>query len=512
MLQRLRDRFPRWLVLLILSLLALLFAFLGLYNQQAPAGHTDAVLARVGKQSIRQIDLEVRYAQLKQQQGADFQLTPAAESRLREQALSQLILTAAMSQQARQRGYRVSQADLVSALHQMPLFQTNGKFSLQYFREVITAAGYTEQAFLATLKDSILINQVQEGILNSTFILAKEVEIFIRLINQQRDFQYTVISANQFEQQTQPISREAALAYYQQHSAQFFAPEQVSLDYIELSLSTIMEGLRTSHPDWPRQRLQAQAEKQFLEIEDSLTQLSDQYPASLEETAQTLGLSVQSTSLFIRTTGDTPLTQNSQVIDAAFSEAMLQGYNSPVLHLAGDKRLLLRVKAYQAAGPQAFEGVYETIQAQIKKQQAAQKAQALGEKWLQQRKPSEFPQTWQVIRSALRTHETTIPPAIINSVFKMPRPTDSNLMPMTGLSLPNGDYAIIHLQAVRDGTVKTVKAEQLANYQAALATVRGQLDYTGYTREALNEQVGDRFYRFLSHLNKRFIFEFIKEL
>lgn len=484
-------------MIVTLGVLVILLTFLGLYGgSQGNSQYADAVVARVNGHTVRRAMLQASYERLKQQQqvqlGSDFRMSPTLALQLRQQALDQLILTEVLSQRARRQGYVIEEVDIVSSLRQIPLFQVDGGFSLPRFQEVIAAAGHTESSFLIDLKKSMLINQVRIGLLQSAFALPGEVDFMIRLLHQQRDFKYLIVSVDHFRSANSLVSAQKALQYYQQNRDQFHTPEQVSIDYLLLSLADIKARLRRTHPKWTATRVQQQAEKQFLEASHTLAHLAYTNAQSLTEAARALDLPVQSTPLFSQTGGTSIVTRHREVILAAFSQDVLQGHNSGVVKLDNTQRLVLRVKQHQAAGFLAFEAVKAKIQSQLNTQLASQKAHKWGEHLVQKLKKTpaavhavgQLPFNWHSVKQTNR-YGIQAPSAIVSAVFRMPRP-QKNEMTVTGFSLPNGHYAVLCLLAVRDGKTRPIKLTQRAIYQEELATELGQFDYALYTRLALH--------------------------
>jgi peptidyl-prolyl cis-trans isomerase D len=241
MLQSIRDRSQSWLMGVVIFLACAAFALWGIHSYLGDSSQPD-IVAKVNGQTIHQTELNQAYERLRQQQqtqlGADFVFDQKIASQLKQQALNQLIMGSLLTQAARTEGFRVSIDEVKSALLMIPAFQVNGQFSLERFNEVLSSILYTENQFLADLQTTMLTEQVRSGFVNSEFALPNEIETAVKLVNQKRDINYLVIPAARFMDEAK-ISDADALAYYNQHLTQFIMPEQVSIDYIELSLPQI---------------------------------------------------------------------------------------------------------------------------------------------------------------------------------------------------------------------------------------------------------------------------------
>jgi len=245
MLQSIRDHSQGWLTGVLIFIVCVAFSLWGAHTYMDNSSQPD-VVAKVNGQTIQQSDLTIAYQRLRQQQqmqlGADFVVDPKAEAQLKKQALEQLVMGHLLVDAAHKAGYRVGMGEVYGALLMIPAFQVNGQFSRERFNEVLTGLSYTEKTFLTDMQLTMLTNQVRSGFVDSAFVLPSEIDGAVKLINQKRDLNYVVIPSQRFIN-TANVSDQQANAYYQQNQAQFTVPEQVSIQYLELSLPQIAAQL-----------------------------------------------------------------------------------------------------------------------------------------------------------------------------------------------------------------------------------------------------------------------------
>jgi peptidyl-prolyl cis-trans isomerase D len=245
MLQSIRDRSQGWLAGGIIAIICITFALWGVRSYVGDSA-SSAVVAKVNGVAIQQADFNAAYQRLRQQQqiqlGAAFIFDQKMEMLLKKEALNQLIMAQVLSQAATKAGYRITSAEVGAALLSLPVFQVNGQFSRDRFNDVLSSILYTENAFLNDLRITMLINQMRSGYLDSAFSLPNDVKTAIALVNQKRDFGYLIVPASRFLNHV-TVSDTDAQAYYMQHQAQFILPEQVSIEYIELSLPQLASSL-----------------------------------------------------------------------------------------------------------------------------------------------------------------------------------------------------------------------------------------------------------------------------
>lgn len=229
-----------------------------------------------------------------------------------------------------------------------------------------------------------------------------------------------------------------------------------------------------------------QVEQRFVEaakrLEDSAFEAVD-----LAQPAQELGLQVQTTAPFGREGGMAGVTANRRFVQAAFSpEVLEQGANSQVLELDPETLVVLRVKEHQ----QPRQRPLEQVQAEIRQRLAAEKAADLlrtkGQAILARLRggqtalePAEVgQQQWKVVEAATR-NQAGIDPAILQAVFRMPKPQAKDQSRYAGLSLPNGDYVLLRLNGVSQSQTP-LSDEERNRYAQFLASRLGQRDFAEY--------------------------------
>ncbi|BBB14805.1 peptidyl-prolyl cis-trans isomerase [Candidatus Rickettsiella viridis] len=472
MLQSIRDRTHGWLTSVVIGLLIIMFALWGVHGYlelQNEGG--DKVVAKVAGQKLSQREFDVAYQRVYQQAKAQLgteSLNKELVKQLKKQTLEQWMLTQVLAHAAAEDRYRLSPSSIDSVLLHMPLFQSAGRFSSARFYAVLDAMGYTELGFLSDLKKTLLINQVQQGLTGTAFVLPSEVSQAMALIHQKRDFAYIVIPSSQFSAEQLPISEAQALAYYQKNTNHFVQPEQVSIDYIKLSLAALKD------------------DKTFVERRDKLANLSYTHPDSLQQAAQALNLPIQSTPLFGQKGGNDVLTKNPKIIAAAFSQDSLQGNNSPVIDLDADTAIVLRVKQHKASAIQAFSAVKTHIIDMLRKQQVIEKNYTLGQGLLKELKEKgSFSDSeknkrdlhWQLLNQVERN--TDKPSAeIVKAVFNLPATKNE----IAGFALANGDYVLIKLLGVHEGDSQQYPSSQKNMATQALEREFARRDYDLYVQ------------------------------
>jgi peptidyl-prolyl cis-trans isomerase D len=242
MLQTIREYTQGWIAGTIISIIILTFALWGIHSYFVGGAGNNNV-AEVNGIPIGKDQLAVAYERLRRQTqiqyGANSPNTPKDETVLKKRALQALIDVEVLKQASYRQGFRVSDRQIDNYLQSMPEFQVDGQFSLQRFQEVLASTLLSISEFLELIKTSLLIDQPRLGIIFTSYALPEEVTYTIALVNQERDIQYIAIPLQYFLAQPMNVSPEQIQAYYTQHQSDFMTPEQVNVEYLQLSLKDL---------------------------------------------------------------------------------------------------------------------------------------------------------------------------------------------------------------------------------------------------------------------------------
>lgn len=248
MLQTIREHTQGWIAGTIITVIILTFALWGIHSYFEGGGNS-SVVAEVNGIEITKEQLAVTYERLRRkvqiQYGANNTITAKDEAALKERSLQSLIEIEALKQASTAQGFRISDSQIDGYLQSMPEFQVDGQFSLERFQEILSSTLLSTSDFLDLIKTSLLIDQPKLGIIFSSFALPNETRYTIGLVNQERSIEYINIPLQSFLSKPITISPEKIQAYYEQHKDEFMTPEQVDIEYIEVSLKDLVAKI---HP------------------------------------------------------------------------------------------------------------------------------------------------------------------------------------------------------------------------------------------------------------------------
>jgi len=239
MLQRIHDSLGKWIVVVILGLIAITFVFWGVGNDFSLTGTQFA--AKVNGEDVPLTEFD---RALQQRQNQYFEIYRAdlpeeVRRELRRSVIEQLVRDYAIKQRVEEQGYRASNERLTQSIRDIPQFQDgDGQFSFAMYQGLLMNAGMTPTGFEALQRTSLAIGDLQNGIGDSTFLTPAEFRRYIELYNQRREVAYALFDIEAFSANV-TIDDAAIAAHYENNQASYQTTETVDLEYIELALADI---------------------------------------------------------------------------------------------------------------------------------------------------------------------------------------------------------------------------------------------------------------------------------
>ncbi|NIM28061.1 MAG: peptidylprolyl isomerase [Gammaproteobacteria bacterium] len=243
MLQSIRDHATGWIAWIIVILISIPFALWGIHEYLSPTSNVAVASVNgtdIGTDQFQRVYQRQR-AQLQSILGPSFDINQLDEERLREEALNQLINDEILLQTALVGGMRIGDRQLARAIQTQEIFQESGNFSEALYQQWLRVQGYSAGGFENDLKRSLLTEQLVAGIATSAIVTAHDLDNAIRLQRQKRTIDTLTVPLSRFEDVK--IDEAAMRAHYEANQADYVAPEQVKLKYIEISRDAIAAGI-----------------------------------------------------------------------------------------------------------------------------------------------------------------------------------------------------------------------------------------------------------------------------
>ena len=246
MLQSLRDNSKGVIAGMLIGFLVIIFAVSGsesLFNFD-PA--TKGVVS-VNGEDITEVDIVRASANYRRQMAAQYgdSLPPdfLSDENIRQPVIENLIQRKVLTQKAEESGMTVGDSFVNQQILSTPQFQgSNGVFDPNVYQQLLRTVGFTPANYKKALAEDSLVNQLTAGVIESSFVTPAELEMIIALSFQTRDFSYAVIPAAKIGESVE-VSDAEIDAYYQSNTQSFTHPEQVAVDYIDLNVADLMNGI-----------------------------------------------------------------------------------------------------------------------------------------------------------------------------------------------------------------------------------------------------------------------------
>ncbi|MGM0614567.1 MAG: SurA N-terminal domain-containing protein [Pseudomonadota bacterium] len=197
----------------------------------------------------------------------------------------------------------------------------------------------------------------------------------------------------------------------------------------------------------------------------------------LQSVADDIGLSVEQSNWLARNEGSGILSEPG-VMDAAFSDEVLEeGYNSEVIELDDDRRMVLRVAEYREATQLPLEDVRDEVVAAVTAKAEQQALVAQAERMLESA-GDDTSIDWLNADGIAREQQTTVPNSLVQAVFRLPHPEDGEAV-FDIVELPQG-VALVALDEVMPGEVDEQSEQfvaQMAEQLRAQSVIQGLIDY-----------------------------------
>lgn len=293
MLQALREKSSGWIATIILGMLMIPFAFFGM--EQYLFQRTETFAAKIEapptwwpaapdwwvvrkafwqQEEISVDDFRARFESVRQQQrateGENFDMRAFEKIENKREILEAMIDERVLRMATEREGLVVGDAQVRETIESIPDFQADGKFDPQRYRLMLasqspprTPAEFDQQ-IRESLKQQLLASRLRE----SAFVTGSEGQRLISLLSEKRDVSYVQLPVPPID--TTPVPAAEIASWYKAHPDDFRAPEQVTIEYVEVNAATMPATAAAVDEATLRERF-GQEKSRFVEPEQRLT-------------------------------------------------------------------------------------------------------------------------------------------------------------------------------------------------------------------------------------------------
>lgn len=246
MLQNIGDKLKsqRWLGIVVLGLLALVFALWGAYGVVNLSFGAPNYGLKINGQEIPIATVQRGWQQRLSQYQAQLksELPAPLREQLQKQMISDYVRDSLMQQRALERGFRVSDQQIIDYLHREPAFLVRGQFDRIAYQAALAQSGLTSEAYEQQLSDTLPTSQFAEAIALGDFMTDTELKRVFALEHEQREIRYAQLPVARYAAAVTPTDAQIQ-AWYQAHVGDYQTTESARLQYAELKLDALGAGL-----------------------------------------------------------------------------------------------------------------------------------------------------------------------------------------------------------------------------------------------------------------------------
>lgn len=235
MLTNIREKFTGWIALAILGLIALTFVFVGGANF-AFVGSNYA--AKVDGVEIGLGQFEQSYRDVLQQNPQYATLPDDLRAQLRRNILEELIQQRVIDNYLAESGYRISDEQVMRLIQQIPDFQTDGKFDIGLYRDLLAQNGYEPASFERAQRVTLRRQQLERAIRGSAVLSPAAYRRYLNLAGEQRVVRLATLDSASASDDV-VVTEEMVTAYYDNNPSLFQLEESADVRYVEILHSDV---------------------------------------------------------------------------------------------------------------------------------------------------------------------------------------------------------------------------------------------------------------------------------
>ncbi|MGC9457331.1 MAG: SurA N-terminal domain-containing protein [Halothiobacillaceae bacterium] len=237
MLLDIRDKIRGWIAYLIVGLISIPFVLWGVGEYFA--GGKDEPVAVVDGREVTAREFDQAYAAQRQQiiqaLGGSASADMLEQLNIRGQVLDRLIGQTVMAQYTREAGYRAPDDLLVEVIESIDAFKVDGQFNRDQYERLVQMQGMSVAGFEQQLRQDIASEQLNTAVLNTAVGVDPQIDQFVVLRDQTREVGMLRLARADFAESIEPVSEQEVAAYHEANQDRYFRPEQVVVEYIELT-------------------------------------------------------------------------------------------------------------------------------------------------------------------------------------------------------------------------------------------------------------------------------------
>ena len=246
MLNMLRKRAQSTLIQAIVLIIAIVFIFWGVGTN---LGNKKNVLATVNGEEIPIQDYQRVYDNTldnyRQQFGGSIPPGFLESLGLQQQVMSQLIQAEILRQSGLKMGLSASKAATQDKIKEMEVFQSNGQFDLNRYKEVLSQNRMNPTSFEAGLQNDLLLQRVQEAVSGFSGVTEGDIRAMFDYRNEEINVAYVELKSEDFKDRVE-VNEEELAKWYEENSKQYMTEPKRRLKYLYFGFDDDMDQVEVT--------------------------------------------------------------------------------------------------------------------------------------------------------------------------------------------------------------------------------------------------------------------------
>ena len=246
MLSSIKNKTKGWVAYLIVGLITVPFALFGV--NEYFTGASNVVVASIDDDEISKEEFLAEFNPQKRrlQKNLAEKYNTDFDTVLKQSIVNQMIDRRLLDQLAESMSHATSVSELNAIIQTNDLFQDEGRFSLEKYKNLLRLNGYTPSEYESVRSKELTQNQIKYNLLDSAFMLPSQLEKLQNLNDQQREFSYIKLSADDYTSKVN-VDEKSVEDYYNNQKESFFTPEQTKIEFVELSLAEVAKTIEVTN-------------------------------------------------------------------------------------------------------------------------------------------------------------------------------------------------------------------------------------------------------------------------
>lgn len=250
----------------------------------------------------------------------------------------------------------------------------------------------------------------------------------------------------------------------------------LKLDAIQPASTKTFEQARA---DIEAEYRRSEADRLFNSLQDRVADAALQNSTDIEVVARKAGLTVRKIGDFSRADGGGALGKAPKVIEAAFSQDVLDGHLSPLVEVEKGRGVVVRATDHRLPHERPLDEVRTAITTAWKKERGVELAHVAAADAIKRLQAGD---SWEALSKSLggtlhaahfvSRNDTGVPVELRRAAFEAPKPSGKPVI--SDVALDNGDAAVYGVLAVREDPAADQQQNTLMASQFALQVAGGE--------------------------------------